>query len=199
MSYHQRSVNMKKKSLFSLLFIAALGINTSLAQLQLQKLEFDLDKDGITDTVWFDIDKGQLEILLSTQADRRVHTSFLFDPLEIYSYQLTQEGQGFRLYIMNLPLITDAHFYYDEKEKRIRLSQITIENRNNPIGHGYKVVTNIDLLTGKFTEKRSVYHASTDEFIDEVRAGKGKFEPVYVEEYKINTAKELLDSLIIDD
>ncbi|HEY4553092.1 MAG TPA: hypothetical protein VIG80_07840, partial [Bacillaceae bacterium] len=66
-------------------------------------------------------------ILLSTQADRRVSTPFLFDPLEIYSYQLIQEGQGFRLYIMNLPLITDAHFYYDEKEKRIRLSQITIE------------------------------------------------------------------------
>lgn len=199
MSHHQKSVNMIKNTLLSILFIAALGINTSLAQLQLQKLEFDLDKDGVTDTVWFDIEKGQLEILLSTQDDRRISTTFLFDPLKIYSYQLIQEGQGFRLYIMNLPLFTDAHFYYDEKENRIRLSQIIIENRNNPPGHGYKVVTDINLLTGKFTEKSSVYHASTDEFIDEIRTGKGKFGPVYVEEYKTNTAKELLGSLIIDD
>lgn len=185
--------------LVHIFFIAVLGVNIAQAQLQVQKLSFDLDKDGVTDTVWFDTEKGRLEVLLSTQADQRVHTPFLFDPLKIYSYQLIQERQTFRLYIMKLPLITDAHFYYDEKEKRIRLSHIIIDNRNNPPGHGYKVVTSIDLLTGKFTEKRSVYHVSTDEFIDEIYTGTGSFQPIYLEKYEITTAKELLDSLMFDE
>lgn len=185
--------------LVHILFIAVLGMGNALAQLQVQKLEFDLDKDGITDTVWFDIEKGRLEVLLSTQVDQKIHTPFLFDPSKIYSYQLIQEKQSFRLYIMRLPLITDAYFYYDEKEKRIRLNKIVRDNRNNPPGHGYKVVTSIDLLTGTFTEKRSTYQASTDEFIDEIYTGTGSFRPIYLEEYEITTAKELLGSLMFDD
>lgn len=191
---------MKQKVLlFHLLFITVIGIDNALAQLQVQELAFDLDKDGITDTVWFDIDKGRLVVLLSTQANQSVHTPFLFDPLKIYSYQLIPEKQNFRLYVMGLPLITDAHFYYDEKQKRIRLSKIVIDNRNNPPGHGYKVVTTIDLLAGKFTEKRTVYQPSTDEFIDEIYTGTESFQPIYLEEYEMTTAKELLDSLIFEE
>lgn len=191
---------MKNKILLvHLLFITVIGMDNTLAQLQVQKLAFDLDKDGITDTVWFNTDKGRLEVMPSTRAGAIIHTPFLFDPLKIYNYQLIQEKQTFRLYTMKLPLITDAHFYYDEKEKRIRLRHIIIDNRNNPPGHGYKVVTSIDLLTGKFTEKRSVYHVSTDEFIDEIYTGTGSFQPIYLEKYEITTAKELLDSLMFDE
>lgn len=184
--------------LYAILLLIFGGRN-ALAQLQVQKLEFDLDKDGITDAVWFDIDKGRLEVLLSTQANQSVHTPVLFDPLKIYSYKLISEKQNFRLYVMRLPLITDAHFYYDEKQKRIRLSKIVIDNRNNPPGHGYKVITTIDLLAGKFTKKRTVYQTSTDEFIDEIYTGTGSFQPIYLEEYEMTTAKELLDSLIFDE
>ena len=191
---------MKQKVLlFHLLFITVIGIDNALAQLQVQELAFDLDKDGITDTVWFDIDKGRLVVLLSTQANQSVHTPFLFDPLKIYSYLLIPGKQNFRLYVMKLPMITDAHFYYDEKQKRIRLSKIVIDNRNSPPGHGYKVVTSIDLLAGKFTEKRTVYQASTDEFIDEIYTGTGSFQPIYLEEYEMTTAKELLDFLMFDE
>ncbi|WP_313138936.1 hypothetical protein [Myroides sp.] len=106
---------MKHKNLlFHHLFIAVIGIDNALAQLQVQKLEFDLDKDGITDTVWFDIDKGRLEVLLSIQANQSIHTPFFFDPLKIYSYQLIPGKQNFRLYVMKLLLITDALFYWSQ-------------------------------------------------------------------------------------
>lgn len=189
----------KKNLVLHILLPAIMGVNNLRAQLQVQKLKFDLDKDGVTDTVWFNIDKGRLEVMLSTRDGEVIHTPFLFDPVKIYNYQLIQEEQEFRLYIMNFPLITDALFYYDEKEKRIRLKKMVTNNRKNPPGHGHEVITIIDLLTGAFTEKRAVYQVSTDEFIDEVYTGKGSFQPIYLEEYKITTGKEILDSLTLED
>lgn len=191
---------MKKKFLvLHILFLAILYMNNALAQLQVQKLEFDLDKDGVTDTVWFNIDEGRLEVMLSTRGGEMIHTPFLFDPVKIYNYQLIQEEQEFRLFIMKGPLFTDALFHYDEKENKVRINKMVLTSYENPPDHGYEVITTIDLLTGAFTEKRAVYQASTDEFIEEVYTGTGSFQPIYLEEYKITTGREILDSLTLED
>lgn len=189
---------LKRKWIFLKLVFLFLGSH-AFAQLQVQKLALDLDKDGIIDSIWFNIDKGRLEVELSTQENEDIHTAFLFDPLKIYSYQLIEEEEGFRLYIMKLPLLTDASFYYDEREKRIRVRKMITRNSDNPPGHGHEVITTIDLLTGEYTEKRSVYRASIDAFIEEVYTGKREFKPIYLEDYEMTTGKELLHILIYEE
>lgn len=184
---------------FTILLLSLISINTASAQLQIQKLEFDLDKDGITDSILFNNEKGRLEIQLSSQAPEVIYTDFLFDPLKIYTYLLKQQEETFSLQTYISPYINTVYFYYDEYEKRIRLKNLTIDSRKNPPGHGYKVISYIDLLSGEYSEHRTIYKAATDEFIEDVYTGKKDFQAIFIEDFIMNTFIDILKSLTYDE